>query len=117
MLNVSDTQAPAQAGNASGAALAEMSPRKLARQAQEIYDVILAAQRRRQGVDFTLTEVRDLYESQHGRRIDVSRVSARVSELIAAGRLVRVAEQRRCSVTGAPGRPVSVPAQQAGLWS
>ena len=42
MLNVSDTQAPAQAGNALAATPAEMSPCKLVGQAQEICGVILA---------------------------------------------------------------------------
>jgi len=101
--------------NASAEALALLSPLKLGKQAQAIFDVIVAAQRRREREDFSLTEVRDLFESLHGRRIDVSRVSARVSELVSAGRLVRISEQRKCSVTGAPCRPVSVPPAQARL--
>ncbi len=116
MLDVPDTLAAGhEPANASAQALTELTPVKLARQAQEVFDVILAAQRRREGRDFSLTEVRDLYERAHGRRIDVNRISARVSELVSAKRLARATESRRCSVTGAPCRPVHVPAQQARL--
>lgn len=90
--------------------------KKLSKQQQAIHDVVSAAQRR--GVpDMSLTELRDAYEATHGRRIDVNRVSARVSELVAAGRLVRATTHRDCSVTKHKCLPVSVPAKQAPLFN
>lgn len=90
--------------------------KRLSKQQQQIHDVISEAQRR--GVqDMSLTEIRDAYEAEHGKRIDVNRVSARVSELVAAGRLVRSKDHRECTVTKHKCLPVSVPAKQSPLFN
>lgn len=90
--------------------------KRLSRQQQEIHDVVAEAVRGGL-VDLSLTEIRDRYEAEHGKRIDVNRVSARVSELVAAGRLVRSKDHRECSVTKHKCLPVSVPAKQAPLFN
>jgi hypothetical protein len=51
--------------------------KKLARQQQEILDVVVACCEPLTG-DMSLVEIQDAYERIHERRIDVSRVSARV---------------------------------------
>ena len=67
--------------------------------------------------DMSLTEIRDTYERLHSRRIDLNRVSARVSDLVAAGRLQRREDTRPCSVTTKNIHPVFVPAHQARLFA
>lgn len=90
--------------------------KRLSKQQQAIHDVV--SQAARHGVvDMSLNEIRDRYEATHGQRIDVGRVSARVSELVAAGRLVRATIHRDCLVTKHKCLPVSVPAKQAPLFN
>lgn len=98
----------------SAEALRSVGMREMAAKQREIFDVVLGCQRGGQP-DMSLTEIRDTFERLHGRRIDLNRVSSRVSELVTAGRLVRTADTRPCSITGRPVHPVSVPAQQARL--
>jgi hypothetical protein len=100
----------------SNAALAAVGLRKMAKQQQEIYDVILGAQRNGAS-DLSLTEIRDLYERVHGKRIDLNRVSARVSDLVAAKRIERKQDTRPCSVTSRPIHPVHVPPTQPRLFA
>lgn len=90
--------------------------KKMAAQQREIFDVVLACQRSG-AQDMSLTEIRDTYERVHGRRIDLNRVSARVTDLVAARRLVRKEDTRPCSVTQRAVHPVFVPAEQARLFS
>ena len=67
--------------------------------------------------DLSLREIAKRYELIHSRTIDVGTVSARVSNLIAAKRLVRVeGSARACSISGKTVQPVSVPAQQARMF-
>lgn len=89
--------------------------RRTARQQAEIFDIVLGAQRNGAD-DMSLTEIRDAYERLHGRRIDLNRVSARVTDLVAAGRLERRQDTRPCSVSQRPIHPVFVPAHQARLF-
>jgi hypothetical protein len=98
----------------SSASLKQMGLREMAAKQKEIFDVVLARQREGQA-DMSLTEIRDAFESRHGRRIDLNRVSSRVSELVDAQRLERTQEPRACSISGRMVHPVYVPAHQARL--
>lgn len=100
----------------SSASLAQVGLRKMAKQQQEIHDVVLSAQRNG-AHDMSLTEIRDLYERIHGKRIDLNRVSARVTDLVAARRLERRQDTRACSVTGRPIHPVHIPPSQERLFA
>lgn len=110
------TTARVDTRDTSSAALAQVGLRKMAKQQQEIFDVILGAQRNGSD-DLSLTEIRDLYERVHGKRIDLNRVSARVSDLIGARRIERKQDTRPCSVTGRPIHPVFVPPTQPRLFA
>ena len=88
--------------------------REMAAKQREMFDVVRRSRLAGQP-DMSLTEIRDTFERLHGRRIDLNRVSSRVSELVSAGRLTRTPDTRPCSITGRPVHPVSVPATQARL--
>jgi hypothetical protein len=98
----------------SSASLKRIGLREMAAKQKEIFDVVLACQRAGQP-NMSLTEIRDTFESRHGRRIDLNRVSSRVSELVDANRLARCTETRACSISGRMVHPVFVPPQQARL--
>lgn len=98
----------------SAAAFEALGLKKMGRQQQAIFDVVLACQRNG-ARDMSLTEIRDAYERAHSVRIDLNRVSARVSNLVAGRRLLRRADTRSCSVSGHRVHPVYVPEQQARL--
>lgn len=100
----------------SSAALAAVGTKKLARSLQEIYDVVEVGMRRG-AADMSLTEIRDLYESIHGKRIDLNRVSARVSNLVSAKRLERKSDTRPCAVSRQPIHPVFIPPTQPRLFA
>jgi hypothetical protein len=112
-----DTQAaPVFTKDTSAQALEQIGWRKMAAQQREVFDIVLACQRNGQQ-DMSLTEIRDTYERVHGKRIDLNRVSARVSDLIAAKRLQRKEDTRACSVSGKNIHPVFVPPHQARLFA
>jgi len=91
-----------------------ISPRKLAQQQQDILDVIETCCGI-SGSDLSLAEIQRAYERIYERRIDVGRVSARVSNLIAGGRLYRKVDTRACTVTGRQVHPVFPVQKQKGL--
>lgn len=80
----------------------------------EIHDICVAAQRNG-AADLSGKEIQSAYERLNGRRIEASTISSRLNNLIAAGRLERVAQVRPCAVTGNNIHPVRVPATQARL--
>lgn len=100
----------------SSAALAGMGLVKMARSLQEIFDVVAVGMRRGRA-DMSLTEIRDLYEEINHKRIDLNRVSARVSNLIAAKRLSRKPDTRPCAISGKPVHPVYIPPSQPRLFA
>lgn len=100
----------------SAAAFEALGFKRMARQQQAIFDVVLACQRNG-AHDLSLTEIRDAYERTHGGRIDLNRVSARVSNLVAAQRLGRRADARLCTITGHAVHPVFVPEKQVRLFA
>ncbi len=90
--------------------------RAMAAKQLEIYNIVKGCQIGGQA-DMSLTEIRDTFERLHGVRIDLNRVSSRVSELVAARRLVRTEEPRACTVSGRMVHPVLVPATQARFFA
>ena len=88
----------------------------MAQQQRDIFDVVLGCQRNGMA-DMSLTEIRDTFERLHNRRIDLNRVSARVSDLVAARRLVRREGTRVCSKSGRNIHPVYVPAEQVRMFA
>lgn len=100
----------------SRAGLDSFGLKKTQKQQRELLDVIELAQRRG-SIDLSLTELRDAFERHYGRRIDVSRVSARVSEMVASKVLVRREVSRPCAVTGKPVHPFFLPPKQVRLFT
>lgn len=88
--------------------------KKLARQQQDILDVVINGCAPMVG-DMSLTEIQRAYERTYNTRIDVGRVSARVSNMIAGGQLHRRAEPRPCMVTGRMVHPVFPAQKQASF--
>ncbi len=88
--------------------------KKLARQQQEILDVVINGCAPMVG-DMSLTEIQRAYERTYNTRIDVGRVSARVSNMIAGGQLHRRADPRQCTITLRMVHPVFPAQQQASF--
>jgi hypothetical protein len=87
-----------------------INPKKLAKQQQEILDVVASGCHPMVG-DMSLVEIQRAYEATYNTRIDVARVSARVSNLIAGGQLHRKVDPRPCTITRRMVHPV-FPAQK-----
>lgn len=89
--------------------------RKRRQQADVVLDIVLAAVRNG-AIDMSLREIAHTFTRVHGKPIDVGTVSARVTALVDAGRLVRLpGSTRPCSLSGKTVSPVTVPATQARL--
>lgn len=100
----------------SAKSLEQVGLKRLARQQQEIFDVVLGAQRNG-ARDMSGVEIQQAYERRYGKRIDPGRVSARVSNMVAAGRLCRREDTRPCRITQKHIHPVYVPEQQARMFA
>ena len=82
--------------------------------ADDIYLVIATACKA--GVeDLTGREIQALYERRYGRRIESGTISARVSELLAAQRILRRPQTRICTVTRKVAAPVYVVMKQTRM--
>ena len=103
-----------RATDTSAQALDAIGLRAMAGQRRKIFDVVVAAQRSG-AVDLSLREIQQRFELREGKRIDVSTVSARVNNLVAAGWLHRRSDIRPCRVTGHGVHPVYVLPQQERL--
>lgn len=103
-----------RATDTSAQALDAMGLRRMAGQRREVFDIVVGAQRNG-ARDLSLREIQQRYEARHGKRIDVSIISARVHNLVAAGWLRRRDDVRRCDITGMAVHPVYVPEKQARL--
>jgi hypothetical protein len=89
---------PLPAKDAQFAALQRMGLIGLKSRADDIFLIIATACRA--GVDdLTGREIQALYERRYGRRIESGTISARVSELLAARRILRRPQRRVCTVT------------------
>ena len=99
----------------SAQALANVGLKGQKYQADAIVDICIAAQRNG-AQDLSLREIARRWELLYGRQIDVGTVSARVSNLIDANRLVRLeGTTRSCTISGKTVHPVSVPVTQVRL--
>lgn len=97
-------------------AYAAIAPRQRKMQVDEVFDIVVALQQRG-AADLSLREIAHEYHRKHGKPIDVGTVSARVTNLVIAKRLVRVqGSERPCSITGKTVHPVSAPARQVGMF-
>ena len=65
--------------------------------------------------DVSMREVQARLMAAHGLRLDLSTISGRVNELVAAGRLLRSKTTRPCSVTGQGIHALSKLMQQTSL--
>lgn len=93
-----------------------MPARTLARSCDRVHECV--AQGMRDGhADMSLQEIKAAYYAKWGSRIDLSSVSGRVNELVAAARLQRLESTRACSVTGRQIHPVCIPKVQRSLFS
>ncbi len=79
-----------------------------------ILDVVTRTQRCG-GRDMSMKEIQRDINTQYGRWLDVSTISARVNELMAGNKLQRTTEPRRCTVSGATIGGLSVPLTQASI--
>lgn len=67
--------------------------------------------------DLSMREIQAAFEAQHGRRIDLCFISARINELVAAKRLDRNKMiTRPCSLSNSPIHPITAPAQQQRMF-
>jgi hypothetical protein len=96
------------------ASLQAVGLRAMSRSLADVFEVVRVGMESG-AQDMSLTEIRDLYEHIHCKRIDLNRVSARVSNLITAERLERSLDTRPCSVSKRLVHPVFIPLKQARL--
>lgn len=93
----------------------QIGMRKRKGQLDVIFDIVLGACRNG-AADMSLREISAAFHRLHGKPIDVGTVSGRVTQLVAAERLVRVeGSERLCTLSGKTVHPVTVPAKQARL--
>lgn len=98
-------------------AIASISLGKRKTLADEIEQAI--AQRCKAGAkDVSMREVQQVLERNLGRRVEMSTISGRVNELVAAKRVVRdLLHKRTCSVTGAEIHALSVMPGQRRMFA
>lgn len=85
-------------------------------QVDVVFDIVVAACRNG-ALDMSLREIAHTYAQVHGKPIDVGTVSARVTALVDARRLVRLpGAVRACSISGKTVSPVTVPATQVRMF-
>jgi hypothetical protein len=105
---------PLPAKDAQFAALQRMGLIGLKSRADDIFLVIATACKA--GVDdLTGREIQTLYERRYGRRIESGTISARVSELLSARRILRRPQRRVCTVTREVVAPVYVVMKQTRM--
>lgn len=106
---------PSPSDNTSAIALHALGNRARKTLADDIVTVVTTLQRRGQP-DVSRREIQFQYEASIGKRIEMSTVSARVNDLVAAARLEVSPIKRMCRVNQkAEISPVRVPLQQTRL--
>lgn len=95
-------------------ALRQISPPQRKTLSDQIVDVVAQAQRRGER-DMSMREIQRALNAAHGRWVDVSTISARANELVAAKRLQRTTQPRPCTVSHAQVQALSVPMHQASF--
>lgn len=84
---------------ASFVALGQLGLLGIKTSADDVY-LVIASAIRAGAVDVTRREVQVLFERRFERRMDANLISARVNELVTAGRVFERKEDRICTVTG-----------------
>lgn len=98
-------------------AVVEQELPKLSKPRQELFDIVLGAQRNGTS-DMTNREIQDAFERRNSCRIGEGTVSSAINRLVALGYLTRSSEKRRCKVTGSEHvSAVFVPEKQARLFA
>ena len=93
-----------------------MPVRKRATQADQIHSIVETFCSS-WGKDLSLNEIKRLWRRLYKKDIELSTVSARVNELVAAGRLERLDTIRKCTVIKDSSiHPVRIPEGQRGLF-
>jgi hypothetical protein len=105
---------PLPAKDAQFAALQRMGLIGLKSRADDIF-LVIATACRAGTEDLTGREIQALYERRYGRRIESGTISARVSELLAARRILRRPQSRVCTVTREMAAPVYVVMKQVRM--
>ncbi|MDD2610670.1 MAG: hypothetical protein PHX60_13475 [Giesbergeria sp.] len=114
VVSVADESAVITSMDISSDSLRAVGLRALAGQAREIYDIVRAAQL--SGLpDMTRAEIRESYRRVYHKDMDSGTVSARVSALKDAGRLLQRIQPRQCRITGKTKTAVYIPEKQASL--
>ena len=105
-----------QVATTSADAYAAFSARTRKNQVDLVFDIVAGACRNG-ALDMSLREIAHTYQRIHGKPIDVGTVSARVTALVMAKRLVRLqGAERPCSITGKTVHPVTAPAHQVAMF-
>ena len=84
---------------ASYVALGQLGLKGIKTSADDVY-LVIASAIRAGAVDVTRREVQVLFERRFERRMDANLISARVNELVTAGKVLERKEDRICTVTG-----------------
>ena len=84
---------------ASYVALGQLGLMGIKTSADDVY-LVIASAIRAGAVDVTRREVQVLFERRFERRMDANLISARVNELVTAGKVLERKEDRICTVTG-----------------
>lgn len=114
-VSVADESAVITSMDISSDSMAAVGLRELGRQQREILDLVIGAMRNGAD-DMTRAEIKESYQRVYGKVIESGTVSARVSGLKAAGRLLQREQPRQCRVTGKTKTVVYVPARQADFF-
>jgi hypothetical protein len=83
----------------------------------DLIESVVAQACRSGAKDLSMKEVQAALRRVHGRDVEVASISARVNELVSAGRLVRdKLHMRPCTVTGRNIEPLSAPMVQDRMF-
>lgn len=98
-------------------AISRLSTPKRKSKSDLIESVVVVAMRSG-AADLSMREIQAGLESRFDMRLDLSTISARVNELVTAGRLLRDKTYvRPCRITGVGVHPVSAPMEQVRLFA
>ena len=83
----------------------------------DLIESVVVVAMRTGAADLSMREIQAGLQSRFDMRLDLSTISARVNELVTAGRLLRDKTYTRpCLVTGVGVHPVSAPLEQVRMF-
>ena len=84
----------------------------------DLIESVVVVAMRSGAVDLSMREIQAGLQSRFEMRLDLSTISARVNELVTAGRLLRDKNYTRpCRVTGVGVHPVCAPLEQVRMFA